>query len=80
MPEMFICVPEDYYSFKMQNFINVSCADPAKQWIYNVIQDKPASSEIVLRLCAGGKRAVCGQRRASYVRLAVGSGTGCAAQ
>ena len=48
MPEMFICVPEDYYSFKMQNFINVSCADPAKQWIYNVIQDKPASSEIVL--------------------------------
>lgn len=48
MPDMFICVPEDYYSSKMQNFIKLNCTDPAKQWIYNVILDKPAASEIVL--------------------------------
>jgi hypothetical protein len=41
-------MPEDYYSSKMQTFIKLNCADPAKQWIYNVIMDKPASSEIVL--------------------------------
>ena len=48
IPEMFLCVPEDYYSTQMQRFIEKSRADPKNRWIYSVIHDQPPATEIVL--------------------------------
>lgn len=45
---MFLCVPEDYYSSRMQEFIARSRADPRHRWIFNVISNRPPATEIVL--------------------------------
>ena len=37
MPEMFLCVPEDYYSSEMQAIIAKSISDSKNRWIYNII-------------------------------------------
>lgn len=49
MPEMFLCVPEDYYSSEMQAIIAKSVSDSKNRWIYNIIQDRCPHTEIVLK-------------------------------
>lgn len=48
MPDMFMCAPEDYFSTRMQDFIERSCADPRNRWIYNIIDGNIPDSEIVV--------------------------------
>lgn len=43
-----MCVPEDYYSEKMQDFIRKNCAELKHRWIYNIINGKEHETEIVL--------------------------------
>lgn len=52
MPDMFLCVPEDYYSNEMQAIIAKSNADPRNKWIYNIINGYHPESEIVLKRTA----------------------------
>lgn len=52
MPDMFLCVPEDYYSSDMQAIIARSNADPRNRWIYNIIRGDHPESEIVLKRTA----------------------------
>ena len=37
MPDLFLRVPEDYYSHEMQNLIAQNCSDSKNAWIYHVI-------------------------------------------
>lgn len=47
MPDMFLCVPEDYYSERMQDFIQRNRKDPRNRWIFNIISGYIPDSEIV---------------------------------
>ena len=37
--EWVICSPDEYYSFRMTQFIQSECRLPRNQWIYNIIQN-----------------------------------------
>ncbi len=52
MPDFFLCVPEDYYSEAMQEYIQKSCNDIRNAWIYTVIDGNVPPSEIVLERTA----------------------------
>ena len=37
--EVAVCTPGEYYSEKMQNFIEASCAHEEKQWVYKILNN-----------------------------------------